>query len=206
MNVRFAAALIPLAAAAGAWMALPASAARAADPADLSGRWVIDQGASDEPREVLDAAMRRRTGGPGRVRAGVSIFGIPVGDVVEAATGDRGGAPSGGEAPREDLHRHVTDAIDALDILQSPDTVRVDYDGIHTYIYRNGVELSDREATLHAGWRRGAYVVEREWPDRAQVTEAFRLDGDRLRWTVSTELESGKNVTIRRVYDRAPQP
>jgi hypothetical protein len=37
------------------------------------------------------------------------------------------------------------------------------------------------------------------------VTEEFRVDRrnpDRLTWLVTTELESGKNVRVERVYDR----
>lgn len=183
-----------------AGVAMPAVAA---GESDLSGNWVIDASRSDEPHEVLDDAIRKSSGGPGRVRAGVSIFGIPVDDVVDLAKDGSASSPSE-EAPREDVHRHVSDAIDALVIVQDVDTMRIDYDGIHTFLYRNGATMSDGDATIRPGWRRGAYVVERETPGRAKVVEEFRLErGDRLYWSVSTELESGKNIRIRRVYDRA---
>ncbi|HSG65604.1 MAG TPA: hypothetical protein VLD39_11415 [Gammaproteobacteria bacterium] len=177
-------------------------AAAAGEP-DLSGNWIIDEAHSDEPHEVLDSAMRRSSGGLGRVRAGVSIFGIPVDDVVDLAK-DGDSSNQSEEQSREDLHRHVSDAIDALVIVQDADSMRVDYDGIHAFLYRNGATMSDGDATIHADWRRGAYFVEREAPGRAKVVEEFRLErGDQLYWSVSTELESGKNVRIRRVYDRA---
>jgi len=177
--------------------------AQGADEPDLSGNWVIDASRSDEPHEILDDAIRKGSGGLGRVSAGVSIFGIPVDDVVDIAKDGEESRQSGAE-PRDDVHRHVSDAIDALIIVQDVDTMRIDYDGIHTFLYRNGATLSDGDATIRADWRRGSYIVERETPGRAKVVEEFRLErGDRLYWSVSTALESGKDIRIRRVYDRA---
>lgn len=185
-------------------LAMMPNVAGAAGEPDLSGNWTIDESRSDEPHEMLDKAMRQRSGGLGRVRAGVSIFGIPVEDMVDMASDGSGSSRSEPEPPREDLHRHVTDAIDALDIEQDGSLLLVDYDGLHTYRYRFGATMSDGEATIRPYWRGGTFVVERETPGRAKVIEEFRLDrGDRLTWTVSTELESGKNVRIERVYDRA---
>lgn len=177
-----------------------------ADEIDLSGEWVIDLEHSDEPHEVVHSAMDRRSG-LGRVRAGVSIFGIPVQDMIDIASDGDTPKPRE-EEHRENVHRHVTDKIDALDIVQSDDTVRVDYDGIHTYRYRDGATMSDGDATIRADWRGDAYVVERETPGKAKVTEEFRIDHNtsRLTWIVSTKLESGKSVKIRRVYDRASSP
>jgi len=170
---------------------------------DLSGNWIIDASRSDEPHEILDDATRKSSRGLGRVRAGVSIFGIPVEDMVDVAK-DGDESRRSEEEAREDVHRHVSDAIDALVIVQDTDTMRVNYDGIHTFLYRNGATMSDGDATIRADWRRGAYIVERETPGRAKVVEEFRLErGDRLYWSVSTELESGKDIRIRRVYDRA---
>ena len=184
-------------------LAAASGIAAAAGEPELSGNWVIDESRSDQPHEVLDDAMRRGSGGLGRVRTGVSIFGIPVGDVVDLAK-DGDAQTQREEEPREDVHRHVSDAIDALVIVQDVDTMRIDYDGIHTFLYRNGATMSDGDATIRADWRGGFYVVEREPTGRAKVVEEFRLErGDRLYWSVSTELESGKNVEIRRVYDRA---
>jgi hypothetical protein len=186
-----------------ACLAAVATIARAAGEPDLSGNWVIDASRSDEPHQILDDAIRKSSGGPGRVRAGVSIFGIPVDDMVDIAK-DGDESRRSEEKPRENVHRHVSDAIDALVIVQDVDAMRIDYDGIHTFLYRNGATLSDGDATIRADWRRGSYIVERETPGRAKVVEEFRLErGDRLYWSVSTALESGKDIRIRRVYDRA---
>jgi hypothetical protein len=180
------------------------SAVQAAD-VDISGKWVIDEAHSDEPHEVVDSAMGKNSGGPSRIRAGVSIFGIPVDEVVGLAK-DGDSSPKREEEHREDVHRHVTDAIDALDIERMDGALKVDYDGIDLYLYRDDATLTDGDATLRAGWRRDAYVVERKYPDRPTVTEEFRIDRrnpDRLTWLVTTKLESGKNVRVERVYDRA---
>lgn len=188
--------------------ALPSAAYAAGEP-DLSGEWVIDFDASDEPHDVLDTAIRgRSTGRFGGVRAGVSIFGIPVEDVVDIARD--GDSPNQREEQRrEDVHGHVADAIDALSIQQSGDMMRIDYDGTGISLYRNGTPLANGSASVKADWRGQAYVVEREFPDRPKVTEEFRLDRrnpNRLHWAVTTQLQSGKRVEIQRVYDRAAEP
>jgi hypothetical protein len=187
---------------------LPVTTNAAGEP-DLSGEWVIDFDASDEPHEVLDTAIRGRSGLGrfGRVGVGVSVLGIPVEDVADIARD--GDTPNQREEdPREDVHGHVSDAIDALSIEQSSDMMRIDYDGTGISLYRNGTQMANGDATVKAGWRQQAYVVERESPARAKVTEEFRLDRrnpNRLTWVVTTKLESGKNVKIQRVYDRADE-
>jgi hypothetical protein len=174
---------------------------------DLSGEWVIDPDESDEPAEVLEALTRRSSGGSG-VGIGIGIFGIPVGEV--ARTGEGGSEPE--EVVRRDLRklrRHLINAVDELDIEQSPDTLRVDYDDLGTSIYRTGETLEGGEETSLAEWRRDVYTVERHMADELQATEELyldRRDPNRLHWKVSIELSSGKAVQIDRVYDRAPQP
>ncbi len=170
---------------------------------DLSGEWLIDEASSDDPADELEsiteASRETRSGSP--ISVGASVFGIPVGDVTDLLPERNRTANTGRDPPR-----HVTDAIDALDILQSTDSVRVNYDGLGTFLYRNGETMSDDNASVHAQWRRGRYVVERQIPNGPLVTEEFRLDtndASRLYWVVSVKIASAKDLTITRVFDRA---
>jgi hypothetical protein len=180
----------------------PSSGSDEAGVVNLTGEWMIDEASSDDPAAELEsitqASREKRSGS--RVSAGVSVFGIPVGDITDLLPERDRSANAGADPPR-----HVTDATDALDILQSTDSVRVDYDGLGTYLYRNGETMSDNDASVHADWRRGRYVVERQIPNGPLVTEEFRLDShdaSRLYWVVTVKLSSGRNISITRVYDR----
>jgi len=178
-----------------------------AEAQELSGEWRINLENSDEPGDVLEPVTRRDSGGFGGIRAGVSIFGIPV-DVTDALP-DRN---SGGEEPQEEirgelgkLRRHLTDSVDALSIVESPDTMRVKYDDLGTFIYTTGETIDVGDATVDADWRRGVYYVERFLDEGTEAVERFWLergDSDRLHWSVSIDLTTGKNVRIERVYDR----
>jgi hypothetical protein len=178
-----------------------------AEAQELSGEWRIDLENSDEPGDVLEPVTRRDSGGFGGIRAGVSIFGIPV-DVTDALP-DRN---SDGEEPQEEirgelgkLRRHLTDSVDALSIVESPDTMRIKYDDLGTFIYTTGETIDVGDATVDADWRRGVYYVERFLDEGTEAVERFWLergDSDRLHWSVSIDLTTGKNVRIERVYDR----
>lgn len=173
----------------------------------LSGEWRIDLEDSDEPADVLEPVTRRDSGGFGGIRAGVSIFGIPV-DVTDVLPDSN----SDGEEPQEEirgelgkLRRHLTDSVDALSIVESPDTMRVKYEDLGTFIYSTGETIDVGDATVDADWRRGVYYVERFLDEGTEAVERFWLergDSDRLHWSVSIDLTTGKNVRIERVYER----
>jgi hypothetical protein len=178
-----------------------------AEAQDLSGDWRINLEDSDEPADVFEPVTRRDSGGLGGVRAGVSIFGIPV-DVTDVLP-DRN---SDGEEPQDEirgelgkLRRHLTDSVDALSIIETPETTRIKYDDLGTFIYSTDQTIDVGDATVDAEWRRGVYYVERFIDERTEVVERFWLDrGDpnRLHWSVSIDLTTGKNVRIERVFDR----
>lgn len=182
-----------------------------ADAQDLSGEWRIDIEASDEPADVLEPVTRRDSGGLGGIRAGVSIFGIPV-DVTDVLP-DR---DSEGEEPQEavrgelgKLRRHLTDSVDGLTIVESPETLRIKYDDLGTFIYSTGATVDVGDATIDAEWRRGVYYVERFLDAGTEVVERFwldRNDPNRLNWSVSIDLTTGKNIRIERVFDRVVEP
>lgn len=173
----------------------------------LSGEWRIDLEDSDEPADVLEPVTRRDSGGFGGIRAGVSIFGIPV-DVTDVLPDGN----SDGEEPQEEirgelgkLRRHLTDSVDALSIVESPDTMRVKYEDLGTFIYSTGETIDVGDATVDADWRRGVYYVERFLDEGTEAVERFWLergDSDRLHWSVSIDLTTGKNVRIERIYER----
>jgi len=182
-----------------------------ADAQDLSGEWTIDVDESDEPADVLEPVTRRDSGGLGGIRIGVGIFGIPV-DVTDVLPDGQ----SDGEEPQDEirrelgkLRRHLTDTVDSLRIAESPDTMRVKYEDLGSFIYRTGETIDVGDATLHSDWGRGVYQVERILDGGTEVVERFWLargDANRLHWSVSIELESGKNVRIERLYDRIVEP
>ena len=178
-----------------------------ADAQDLTGEWRIVLEESDEPSDVLEPVTRRDSGGFGRVRAGVAIFGVPV-DVTDMLP-DRS---SDGEEPQDEirgelgkLRRHLTDSVDGLSIVESPETMRIKYDDLGTFIYSTDQTIDVGDATVDAQWRRGVYYVERFLDAGTEVVERFWLDRDdanRLHWSVSIDLTTGKNVRIERVFDR----
>lgn len=182
-----------------------------ADAQDLSGEWRINLEDSDEPGDVLEPVTRRDSGGFGGLRAGVAIFGIPV-DVTDVLP-DRN---SDGEEPQDEirgelgkLRRHLTDTVDSLSIVESPDTLRVKYEDLGTFIYKTGETMDVGDATVDADWRRGVYYVERFLDGGTEVVERFWIDRgnpDQLHWSVSIDLTSSKNVRIERIYDRIVSP
>lgn len=196
----------PLAAAVllSACAVVPRLAASQPAVGSLTGHWTLDADASDDPGEKLESITEasRETRRQSRVSAGVSVFGIPLGDVTDLMPERDRGGESGQDPPRQ-----VTDSIDELDIVQSDDAVRVDYDGLGTFLYRNAVEMSDADGSVHAQWRRGRYIVERQITNGPLVTEEFRLDSrdaERLYWVVTLKFESRRDISITRVFDRAP--
>jgi len=180
----------------------------AADPSDLSGEWVIDRDASDEPADVLEPTTRRSSGRFGGVRAGVSIFGIGVGDVTDLLPERAGGGTEPQDEARRELgklQRHLTESLTKLDIEHSPEELRVVYDDLGIYIYRTNQTVEYADTTVTAEWRGDRYIIEREVEDGPSVTEVFRLDGSgsTLHWTVTIDLEARRDVTIDRVFVRA---
>lgn len=182
-----------------------------AEAQELSGEWRINVEESDEPADVFEPVTRRDSGGLGGVRAGVSIFGIPVDvtDVLPDRNSDR-------EEPQDEirgelgkLRRHLTDSVDALSIVESPETMRIKYDDLGTFIYSTDQTIDVGDATVDAEWRRGVYYVERFLDEGTEVVERFWLDrgdSDRLHWSISIDLTTGKNVRIERVFDRVVAP
>lgn len=182
-----------------------------ADAQGLSGEWNIDVDESDEPADVLEPVTRRQSSRFGGIRVGVGIFGVPV-DVTDVLPdGDADEEEPQDEIRRElgNLRRHLTDTVDSLRIVESPDTMRVRYEDLGTFIYRTGETVNVGDATLDADWGRGVYEVERVLDGGTEVVERFWLargDANRLHWSVSIELESGKDVRIERIYDRLVEP
>lgn len=182
-----------------------------AEAQGLAGEWRIDLEDSDEPADVFEPVTRRNSGGLGGIRAGVSIFGIPV-DVTDAFP-DR---ESRGEEPQDEirgelgkLRRHLTDSVDELTIVETPESMRITYDDLGTFIYSTNDTVDVGDATVDAQWRRGVYSVQRFLDEGTEVVERFWLDrGDtnRLHWSVSIDLTTGKNVRIERVFDRVVDP
>ena len=181
--------------------------ATAAGRADFSGEWAIDRDASDEPADVLEPVTRRSSGRFGGIQAGVSVFGFGVADVTDLFPDrDKGGTEPQDETRRElgKLQRHLTEALTKIDIEQSPEQFRVVYDDLGIYIYQTGQTVEYADTTVTAGWRGDRYVVEREVAEGPRVTEVFRMDGSgtTLHWIVTIELESRRDVTIDRVFER----
>ena len=120
------------------------------------------------------------------------------------------------EEPQEELRgelgklrRHLTDSVDALSIVESPETVRIKYDDLGTFIYSTDQTIDVGDATVDAEWRRGVYFVERFLDQGTEVVERFwidRGDPDRLHWSIDIDLTTGKNVRIDRVFDRIVAP
>lgn len=184
----------------GACSTTPTQEAQEAVPevVDLTGEWILNEDLSDSPSDVLRSVSGESTIGNifRTVGGAIRVYGISVDDVV-------GMLPPGEEEEEPEYHSHVTDSRYTLIVLQSPDSMEIEYDRGGTEIYQNGRTTEDEDERVFSDWEGTTYIVEREPDDGPAITEVFQLadDGRLLIWTITTEGPKGKEIAITRVYD-----
>lgn len=176
-------------------------AALADDKVVLTGAWTLDQRASDDPQRVLRDGERGGSGLGSRVARGVTIFGIPVGNLPRPER----------DEDEEDLEEaltgveHVFEAIYKLAIRQEGDVTEIQYGTEPTVAYRHGSAIQRNGATARAEWQDDALTVEHELADGARVSERYAVEprSGELRWTVRFKRRKESTIEIERAFYRA---
>lgn len=187
---------------------------------DLSGRWVLNQAASDDAREKLQGVVGGRAGGGGGRPGGRGGGGA--GGRVGGAGGRAGGAGgrAGGFGGRSDAGqagemrdtlRGLAIAPPLLIIAQRESEVTITGADGHAQVLRpDGRKVKEK---LPAGgdlervtkWTGGTLVTETKSRAGLKITQAYsRGDGPSLLVTLRLEIPRvGRPVQIRRMYDVA---
>jgi len=203
---------------------LGAVAAGAQHP-DISGRWALNQGQSDNPRDMMqgrDSAGgggggggSARHGGWGGGGGGGGMHGGHHGG-YGGGQGSYGGGPGGmSEEQRARMHQTmelVLNAPASLAVVQSDSTVTLDADGDTLVLPSNGHKVR-REATVEGEgavdikghWIGNDFVVERKVSGGGKVTEDYLREpqGKQLFVIVSFQDPRGRDLMFRRIYDPA---
>lgn len=179
------------------------------DGSNLTGSWVLDETASDDPVVAMRTASSHSgaTGGKlKRVFGGVSVFGIPVGG-LPLPSGTSSAEPpdpedSAGQAA------HTLEAVHEIRILQQGDATELDYDHRVLVSYRNGVPVETSDATVEADWHHNGFVIEHDLDNGTKIVETYRLDEVRqeLDWKVRFKARKADAIEIERVYYRDKPP
>ena len=170
---------------------------------DLSGRWVLNEEQSDDAREKM-RGMRRPGGGgsPGGRGPGGMAGGGRAGAVDSGLLGTGAGtigAPAmraAFEAARELTITHTAREIAILD-----------KDGRLRALHPDGEKYKDASgAEVKAQWDKDRLVVRTARESGPAFTETWRMAGDPAQIVVELRFQppGGEDVTLKRVYDRAP--
>jgi hypothetical protein len=200
-------------------------AAAASQHPDLSGRWVLNQQQSDDPRDMMQGhdsagggggARHGGWGGGGGGGGGGMYGGHHGGGGYGGGHGSFGGG-HGGMSEEQRAHMHQTmelvlNAPVSLALVQSDSTETLVADGDTLVLPSNGHKVR-REATMEGEgavdikgqWQGNDFVVERKVSGGGKVTEDYLRapEGKQLFVIVSFQDPRGRDVTFRRVYDPA---
>jgi hypothetical protein len=174
-------------------------AALADAAATLTGTWTLDERSSDDPLLVL-RDDERGDGLGRRVARGVSIFGIPVGNLPRSANDEP-------VEPDEDLPgvEHLFESTYRLSIDRQVAVTQIRYGHAPTIDYRDG-ERVERDGTVASSeWQDGVLAVEHELAEGTRVSERYWYVArtEELHWTVRLKRHKAAAVNIERVFYRA---
>ena len=201
-----------------AWaLAFAPVAVRAADDAvDLSGRWQLNEDRSEDARKKMDDARE----GDRRGKGGIGGLG-PIGPGPRGG-GPMGGGPMGGR-PMGGRPRHPDDGTRGrgplADVMDPPKMLTITESGGELTFDAGGeavlrlrpdgrkVKRDGGAVELKARWKDGELVVEAEREDGRKTVTSYRVTADRKEMQVTTraELPTGDELTLRRIYEPAPQ-
>lgn len=195
------------------------SVALAEDPKlDLSGRWTLNDGLSDNPFDK----MREAGGGGGRTRGGGG-GGMPGGGFGRGGGGyggrgggwgGRGGGGEGGSGSGSGTTpNEMLEDTRNLVILQKDPELRITTGGKPERVYfldGRKVEEERSEGTVKTKTKRKGetVVVDTEYPSGREVVQTYEILKDVGRLVVTTKISGGRrgSFSFRRVYDPASEP
>lgn len=197
----------------------PQAALAAPQGVSLAGYWLYNPGASDQPGSGTQASGAPPGGSGGR---GGMPGGMPRGMPGGMPGGEPGGEPSGrGGPPTEGMGAMDTTVLQParrLVVTQTDSTMTIDQrnprDSVSYTLYFDGRAvaapgpLGGSRAHITGHWVKKRFVVARELPNGATLTEGYELSRHGQRLAVYVKIsgppgESGPQMSeMRRVYDR----
>jgi hypothetical protein len=176
------------------------ASAQPADRADLTGTWILQKRASDNPARPRTETATKKGGGVAReVVRGISVFGIPVGSLPLPAKHEPEPLDVDDLAGAEQLLSQVV----RIKILLESAAAEFDYGESMSATYVYGARTQNGDRAVHAAWDHDVLEVVHEIEGGARVTETYLLDaaGD-LRWTVRFEQKRAETRVVERVFTR----
>jgi hypothetical protein len=195
---------------------LGSATARAQHP-DLSGHWTLNQGQSDNPRDMMrdSSAGGRTRGGGGGGRGGFGRGGR--GGFGGGGGGYRGGGEGGGAQMSDEQRARVrqtmelalnaptslvlTSADSSLTLVAGGETLVVPSNG--RKVQRKATEEGEGTIDIKGRWLGNDFVVERSVSGGGKVTEDYlrAAEGKQLFVIVTFDGGRGRSITFRRIYD-----
>lgn len=188
---------------------------------DLSGRWALNVGSSDDPEALLQQRLeeeRKRYMRWRREEERMQMPGLPPDPDAGNPDVDQGGAAAGRNAPaqrpwqkkRDENFRRMLGITKSLDIRQVGSTLDITSEQESRRIEagsRSQVSMPEGQlADSRAGWDGEWFVIDRSVSRGPRVTEKFRIVRKTgqleytMAWSGDTELAG---IKVRRLFDRA---
>jgi hypothetical protein len=177
-------------------------AAQAASRPDLTGTWELDASRSDDP---LLAQKEHESSGGGsgaarRVINGISVFGVPVGQLPFPAK------EAAEPLEPDDLPgaEQVLSTVTRIRILQEESATEFDYGGAWTAAYTHEGRAQDADEAVSANWHGSDFEVVHHFDDGTKVTETYHVGatGQELHWVVRLKRKGADEIAIERVFER----
>ena len=187
-------------------LAALAGTAVAAQHPDLSGRWVLNKGQSENPRDMTQGRDSGGGGGGGGMRGGRRGGGF---------RGGRGGGGSVSDEQRARMRQTRDLAFStpaSLEITAGDSSVTLSADGDQLALTTDGRKVrrepqADGEGAvdIKARWQGKDLIVERSVSGGGKISEDYMrsIDGKQLYVIVNFDGGRGRSMTFRRIYDPA---
>jgi hypothetical protein len=201
---------------------------------DMSGSWVLDRSASDDPQPLLDKLRPKPVNNRGWGQPPDDGTGLPPDDTGPPGSGgppSGGGGRSrrggGGQGQPQLVYRNNNDAFThgnvikmlqadlaragAISIRQAPDQFTIDYgSGVRSFTPGSisVVSASWGVADQSSGWKGKDFVIQVKPQTGVASYEKYSLSEDGQRLTEELQLGGGEypSIKLKRVYDRTTQP
>jgi hypothetical protein len=185
---------------------------------DLSGRWVLNKGVSDNPRDMMRGGDSGggRSGGGGGMRSG-RRGGFGGGGGGGGGRMGRGGGGGGGMSDEQRARMRQTmdlafTAPASLEIASGDSSVTLSADGDKLALTTDGRKVhrepqadGDGAVDIKARWQGNDLIVERSVSGGGKISEDYMrsVDGKQLYVIVNFDGGRGRSITFRRIYDPA---